>query len=83
MREDDMLAAARRMEAEFLFKQEGFLGHAILKGQGDLYVDLAFADSQQRAEQICGLWTQDPHALAFLEYVDPTFTGMGFYTRLL
>ncbi len=81
--EADMLAAARTMEEQFLSKEAGFLGHAILKGKDDVYVDLAFATSQTAAEEICGKWMQNQYALAFLEHIDHTSTSIGFYTRLL
>jgi hypothetical protein len=80
--EADMLTAAKNMEDEFLNKEEGFLGHAILKGNDGTYVDMAFAISQAKAEEICGKWMQDPHALAFLEFIDHTSTNIGFWTRL-
>lgn len=80
--EAEMLAAAKKMEEEFLYKEEGFLGHAILKGNDGTYADLAFATSQAKAEEICGKWTQNPFALAFLEFIDHTSTNIGFWTRL-
>ncbi len=80
--EADMLAAAKTMEDEFLYKEEGFLGHAILKGNDGTYVDLAFATSQAKAEELCGKWMQNPYALKFLELIDDTSTNIGFWTRL-
>jgi hypothetical protein len=80
--ESDMLAAAKRMENEFLSKEPGFLGHAILKGKDDTYVDLAFAVSQSKAEEICAKWLGNQYALAFLEFIDHSSTNIGFFTRL-
>jgi hypothetical protein len=80
--ESAMLVAAKVMENEFLSQEEGFLGHAILKGNDGVYVDLAFATSQAKAEEICGKWLQNPHALAFLAFIDPTSTNMSFWSRL-
>jgi hypothetical protein len=80
--ETDMLAAAQVMEDEFLAKEDGFLGHAILKGDDGAYVDLAFAESRAKAEAICGKWLQNRHALAFLAFIDPASTQMSFWTRL-
>lgn len=80
--EADMLAAAKTMEDEFLNEEEGFLGHAILKGNDGTYVDLAFATSQAKAEELCGKWMQNPHALKFLGFIDDTSTNIGFWTRL-
>lgn len=80
--EADMLAAAKIMEDEFLDKEEEFLGHAILKGSDDTYVDMAFASTQAKAEEICGKWMQNPHALKFLGFIDPASAKMSFWTRL-
>jgi hypothetical protein len=80
--ESAMLAAAQVMENEFLRQEEGFLGHAILKGHDGAYVDLAFATSRAKAEEICGKWLQNPHALAFLAFIDPASTHMSFWSRL-
>jgi hypothetical protein len=80
--EADMLAASKVMEREFLDKEDGFLGHAILKGNDGAYVDLAFATSQTKAEEICGKWLQNPYALAFLAFIDPASTHMSFWSRL-
>ena len=35
--ESDMLEAAKIADQEFLSKEDGFLGHAVLKGKGGLY----------------------------------------------
>jgi hypothetical protein len=80
--EADMLAAAKTMEDEFLNLEEGFLGHAILRGNDGTYVDLAFATSQDKAEEICGKWMQNPHALRFLALVDHASTHISFWTRV-
>lgn len=80
--ESEMLAAAKTMEDMFLSKEDGFLGHAILKGKDGTYVDLAFATSQATAEVICQRWMQNDHALRFLGFIDPTSTNISFWTRL-
>jgi hypothetical protein len=82
MSESEMLAAAKTMESEFLEKEEGFLGHAILKGSDGTYVDLAFATTQAKAEEICGKWLKNQYALAFLAFIDPASTNMSFWSRL-
>ena len=57
--ESDMLKAAGIADQEFLSKEDGFLGHAVLKGKDGLYVDLAFASTQEKAEEICSKWMKD------------------------
>lgn len=80
--EADMLAAAKIMEEEFLNQEEGFLGHAVFRGKDDTYVDLVFAVSQVRAEELCGKWMQNPYALKYLQFVEPTSTDISFWSRL-
>ncbi|WP_374346951.1 hypothetical protein [Chitinimonas sp.] len=80
--EAQMLAAARQMEEAFLNNQPGLLAHAILKGADGVYIDLALADSQARAEEICSKWLEDAHALAFLDMIDPESVLMQFFSRL-
>jgi hypothetical protein len=80
--EADMLAAAKQMEDDFLYKEEGFLGHAILKGNDGSYVDLAFATSQAKAEEICGKWVKNPFALKFLDFIDHASANITFWTRI-
>jgi len=80
--EEKMLEAAKNMEQEFLSKQAGFLGHAVLKGQNDTYVDLAFATSQEQAEAICGKWMENEFALKYLEFIDAESVDLKFWTRI-
>jgi len=82
MEEVDMLKTAEVVEKEFLSKEEGFLGHTILKGDDGLYVDLLFATTQQKAEQICGKWMSNEFALKYLEFIDPESVSMSFWTRV-
>ena len=80
--ESDMLKAAKIADQEFLSKEEGFLGHAVLKGKDGLYVDLAFASTQEKAEEICGKWMGNEFTLKYLEFIDPDSVNMSFWTRI-
>lgn len=80
--EAKMLEAAKKMEEEFLKNEEGFLGHGVLKGKGGRYVDLAFATSQEKAEEICGKWMGNQFALKYLEFIDPETVDMSFWERI-
>ncbi len=80
--ESDMLRAAKIADQEFLSKEDGFLGHAVLKGKDDLYVDLAFASTQEKAEKICGKWMGNEFTLKYLEFIDPESVDMSFWTRV-
>lgn len=80
--EKKMLEAAKNMEQEFLSKEPGFLGHAVLKGQNDTYVDLAFATTQEQAEAICGKWMENAFALKYLEFIDAESVDLKFWMRI-
>ena len=82
MSEEDMLKTAEIAEKEFFSKEDGFLGHAILKGKDGLYVDLSFATTQDKAEEICGKWMSNEFALKYLEFIDPESVDMSFWSRI-
>ena len=77
-----MTRAAEEMEERFLSQEDGFIGHAILKGKDGQYVDLAFATSQEKAEEICGKWMQNEFALKYLEFIDPDSVDISFWSRI-
>jgi len=81
-KESKMLEAAKNMEKEFLSKEDGFLGHSVLKGKDGTYVDIAFADSQEQAEQICGKWMENEFSLKYLEFINSESVDLSFWTRL-
>ncbi len=80
--EEKMLGAAKDMEKEFLSKESGFLGHSVLKGKDGVYVDMAFATSQEKAEAICGKWMDNKFALKYLEFIDSESVNLGFWERI-
>lgn len=80
--EAQLLAASERVDREFLAHEEGLLGHALLKGADGLYADLAFADSQPRAEAICAKWTANAVAADYIALVDDRSVDMSFWRRI-
>ncbi len=80
--EHELLKASKMLDQEFLCQEDGFLGHAILKGEDGLYVDLAFATTQEKAEQICAKWMSNEFALKYLECLDPESVKLSFWTRI-
>jgi len=80
--EEDMIKCSSDMEQQFLSSEDGFLGHAILKGKDGLYVDLAFATSQEKAEEICGKWMENEFALKYLEFIESESVNISFWTRI-
>lgn len=80
--EQQLIAAAIAAEDEFLSKEAGFLGHGILKDGNGLYVDIAFATSQEKAQEICAKWTSNDFALKYLEFIDSDTVNMNFWERI-
>lgn len=80
--EADMLAAAETATLEFFSKEEGVLGHTILKGEAGLYADVTFASTKEKAEAICGKWMSNQFALAYLEFINPDSVNMTFWTKI-
>jgi len=80
--ENKMLEAAKNMEYEFLSKEVGFLGHRVLKSKDGTYVDIAFADTQEQAEKICGKWIENEFSLKYLEFIDSASVDLSFWSRL-
>lgn len=80
--EIEMLKAADAADKKFLSKEDGFLGHAVLKGKDGLYVDLSFATTKEKAEKICGKWMSNEFTLQYIEFIDPESVDMSFWERI-
>ncbi|WP_102794916.1 hypothetical protein [Bowmanella denitrificans] len=80
--EAQLLACHARVTREFMSQQQGILGHYLLKGPDGQYVDLALADSQDRAEQVCAMWMDNAATLALVEQLDPASVDISFWQRL-
>ena len=63
-------------------KEEGFLGHTILRGENGVYVDVLFATSQERAAQICAKWVGNPFCSAYLEKIQEDSVNLVFFQRI-
>jgi len=80
--EIEMLQAADAADENFLSKEGGFLGHAVLKGKDGLYVDLTFATTREKAEEICGKWMNNEFTLQYIEFIEPESVDMSFWERI-
>lgn len=80
--EAEMLDVAAQADEMFLSKEEGFLGHAVLKGEGGIYADVAFAVSQDKAEEICGKWLNNEYTMKYIEALDSESTSLSFWRRI-
>ena len=80
--EVEMLKAANAADKNFLSKEDGFLGHAVLKGKNGLYADLSFATTKEKAEEICGKWMNNEFTLQYIEFIEPESVDMSFWERI-
>ena len=80
--EEELFAAADDAVKGLMAKEEGFLGHAILRGSDNIYVDVLFATSQERAAQICALWVGNSFCQSYLEKIEEGSVNLAFYQRV-
>ena len=80
--EDALLAACDKVDREFLQAEPGIFGHVLLRGLNGVYADVAFADTQARAEQVCAKWLDKAVALKYIALFDQQSVNMTFRERL-
>ena len=83
--ESELFAAVDKMVAGLYSAEEGFLGHAVLKGEDDSYVDVVFATSRSRAAELCAKWGTGPFApacLSYLEKIEESSIKLSFFQRV-
>ena len=80
--EAEMLHSAKMADEKFLSSEEGFLGHVVLKGKDGIYADVAFATSQERAEEICGKWLENEYTMKYIDAIDPDSVELSFWQRV-
>ena len=70
-------SAHTRMVEQHLSQQTGWCGQRLLKLKDGIWVDLAFAQSQETAETICASWSGNKDCEAFLEMIEPVSMQFG------
>ncbi len=80
--EIELFKAADEAVSGFMSKEEGFLGHSILRGENGVYVDVLFATSKKQAEQICAKWVGNSFCLAYLEKIQEDSVNLAFFERV-
>lgn len=75
--EEDMRKAHRKMVESYLADQAGWWGQHLLKLDDGVFIDLAFADSRTRSEQICASWRGQEACEAFLSLIDAESMEFG------
>lgn len=80
--EEELFKAADDAVIGLMAKEEGFLGHAILRGSDNTYVDVLSATSQERAAQICAKWVGNSFCQSYLEKIEEGSVNLAFYQRV-
>lgn len=83
--EAELFTAVDEMVTGLYSNEEGFMGHALLKGADDIYVDVVFAASQVRATELCAKWGTGPFAPAcrsYLEKIEEGSAKLAFFQRI-
>jgi hypothetical protein len=80
--EEKLLQLANDTDKKFMANEDGFLGHAVLRGEDGIYADIAFATTQEKAQEICGKWMKNEYALKYIDVIEPESVNMSFWSRI-
>jgi len=80
--EEKMLEIIKKVDEQFLQNEEGFLGHTTLTSENGIYADVAFATTQEKAQEICGKWMENEMALQYVDLIDEPSVNMSFWSRI-
>ncbi|MCV2366540.1 hypothetical protein [Roseateles oligotrophus] len=80
--EGELHAAANLAREGLMARQPGFLGHAVLRGNDGVYVDMLWAETQARASEICGLWVGNPDCANYLSLIEDGSVSLAFFERM-
>lgn len=75
--EEALRSAHTRMVDRHLSRQSGWRGQRLAKLKDGIWVDLAFAQSQEAAEAICASWSGNEDCEAFLAMIEPVSMQFG------
>lgn len=73
----DMKQAHEAMVRGYLALQDGWRGQMLVELGYGAFMDIALADTRERAEQICATWIANPLCNAFLDYVEDAHMEFG------
>jgi hypothetical protein len=69
------------MEKEFLRGEEGFIHHALLKGDNGSWADAVFTKSKEDAERICKNFMENAACLEYLQLIEEGSANLTFWSR--
>lgn len=84
--EQDLFKAVDEMVEGLYLREECFLGHCLLKGEDNIYVEMVFATDKESAKYLCQKWGQNNNfakeCLSYLNVMDIESTQINFYKRV-
>lgn len=75
--EEALRAAYATMIASHLALQTGWYAQHLVKLSDDVFLDIAFATSEDHAKAICASWQDQPVCNAFLALIEPVSMEFG------
>lgn len=79
--DDQLIAACQKMEQEFLHREDGFIQHALLKGDQGAWADVVLTKSKEDAERICKNFMGNPACLEYLQLIEEGSANLTFWSR--
>ena len=79
--DEQLFAACQKMEKEFLLREEGFIQHALLKGDNGSWADVVFTKSKADAERICKNFMGNSACLEYLQLIEEGSVNLTFWSR--
>lgn len=80
--DEQLIAACQKMEKEFLRSEEGFINHALLKGDNGSWADAVFTKSKEDAERICKNFMENAACLEYLQLIEESSANLTFWSRV-
>lgn len=79
--DEQLIAACQKMEEDFLRGEEGFIQHALLKGDIGSWADVVFTKSKEDAERICRNFMGNSACLEYLQLIEEGSANLTFWSR--
>ncbi len=77
MSEIALQEAYQAMVTNHLSKQSGWCGQHLVKMSDGIFLDVAFALTEDHAKTICASWRDQPVCDAFLAFIEPISMEFG------
>jgi len=80
--EEQLLGVFEKMFDEFLSKENGFLGHKLMKVENGFYMDIVFATTNEDNLRICDMYMKTESGKKFVSMLDESTVKMNFWKEV-